>query len=349
MKLFQIILMFCVIAENIDAMEAQSQIEIFDGFSNKSWKSDKTLKIDKIEQTIELHIVQALNAIAWRPSGDNKTKIIYEISNEILSNVKEHYTHETRSADNAKWRNDLDLYDSPGQWMDKLNLRDFYRFQHLISTHPQLINNSNHVNDGLVKARSLCGTFWIVDSSDMANITAERAFSGMLVPNQAFGSVHYEVYTCAHGFTMGNTCKTAGIVNNNIAYYFVPYGVLVHNNSEDTDHFVATKGFRVTEIKCGIEDSAAFKSIDDQYFEQSRIVTVNPYNQDDYASVKINPENASERRNTLKETLEDAEINGTKLNIVQSDDKYLQNINSEFSINLATQFNPHEHERLFII
>jgi hypothetical protein len=325
-----------------------NQITKFNEFANESWKS-KSITIGGDAKTIEQHIVDAFNAVTWTVGG-RQTKINKRLNNDI----KKYYNSELddpanmpnkyNPANPIKWTNDLDTNDSPREWLQKLYLRELYRFQSYITvTHTNLINNTNYATDDLVKARSLCGIFWIVDRTDTANITAEKAFSGMLVPYQAFGNTHYEVYACGHGFTSGNA-------RNNITYYFVPYGVEVDDNPAPlNNNFAGKKGFAVTEIKRGTAHTAAFQSINDEYFEKTHIKTVNQYDQDDYAVVRIQGTNTCTTKNTLKEALADALIDGTRLGIVKDTDTHLPNINSRTTIDTATPFNPNNNERLFII
>lgn len=272
---------------------AQSQIELFNNFANESWKSKK-ISIGEKEKTIEQHIVDAFNENQWGPGASNE-----KIDKQLNRDIKDYYQTENNP---LKWTNNLDINDSPRQWMDKLDLREIYRFKDLINQNSQLIDNRNWRVDDLVKARALSGVFWIVDSDG-----AERSFSGMLIPGQSFDENEFKIYTCGHGFTEGNE-------NNGVSYYFVPYGVAV--TCENTEaNYIKKKGFKVNKIKCNGEQ--IFTAIDADYFKKERFGEENQYSKNDYAEVVINGRNLNGR--SLQEELQDAGIGGEQLRIITDD------------------------------
>jgi hypothetical protein len=238
-----------------------NQITIFNTFANESWKSDTSPNIAGVTgQTVEQHLVQAFNAAVWIP-GAAATKINQQINNNVMNYYAPNgrYQANNRAVNNQAvnnnpqgWVDDIKRIghlcadDSPRQWMDKLDLREIYRFKELVIVNPQLVDNAKYATDDLVKARSLCGTFWEVDTNNRYP-QAARAFSGMLVPGQRFTG-EKQVYTCVHGFISGNSL-------NKIAYYFVPYGVKADGtfkkNDKDNPDFVTLKGFKVTSVDKG--------------------------------------------------------------------------------------------------
>jgi hypothetical protein len=288
-------------------VHAINQINILNNFANESWKSIQ-ITFGGQTKTIEQHIVDAFNGAVW--GSAIAAKINTHLNEEITKyynsapNDPANTPNKYNSANPTGWTNNLATDDSPRQWMRNLNLREIYRFKNLVN-HPgntNLVNNANYATDDLVKARALCGTFWIVDTTGTK--MAIRAFGGMLIPGQAFGAT-YQVHTCMHGFSKGND-------TNNIAYYFVPYGVRaeanIHTLTGDNPHYVTKKGFRVTHIHQG---DGINKNITDDYFKiTDPPSTINNtamgvlYSQNDYAKVTI--KNNTDNNTSLYEVLKAA-------------------------------------------
>lgn len=243
-----IVILYTLIIQIINIYAAApNQVTLFNGFANSSWKSEN-VNIHPNNVPIEQHLVRIFNTSAWDP-GSSTTEINPALAG--LDAVLGYYSAHT-TVNPAEWVtyatthastgiNILANNYSPRKWMRELNLREIYRFKELITATPNLIDNNNYATDDLVKARSLSGIFWEVDTTLMNPLNAEPAFSGMLVPGQSLTSNNYQIYTCLHGFNSGNA-------NNNIAYYFVPYGVEVSSNP-DSANYVTRKGFRVTHVR----------------------------------------------------------------------------------------------------
>jgi hypothetical protein len=295
-ELFVISAFLVAIIENAFSI---NQITLFNTFAAESWKSVQ-INIGGHTKTIEQHIVDAFNVAAWGP-GASSTKI----NQHLNANIKNYYSgtlddpanipNKYNPANPASWPNNLVTDDSPRQWLKKLDLREIYRFKQYIldlrndstpANRVNLIDNNNYATDDLVKARALCGVFWKISPH-----SAIEAFSGMLVPNQAFNGAAdatYRVHTCMHGFSAGNS----------VEYYFVPYGVIADQYS------VKGNGFKVTHIRYG--GTGNFVAVGDPPFAAGFAGAI--YNQNDYAEVRING-HTEVGNNALKDILKAAAAN----------------------------------------
>jgi hypothetical protein len=219
-SLFSLLTLSAVFSMN--QLQGQNQIVLLNNFANNSWKSE-IVNIQNQNDTIEDHLVREFNGAVTNLNGT------FQVINNF-ADIKNYYQNTINPANwlalvngvLGGWNSILNTNDSPRKWMRNLNLREIYRFKNfIINGNNNLVNNANYVADDLVKARSLTGAFWRVTLNQQANnnpILAVKAFSGMLMPGQQFINGTYRIYTCMHGFRYGN-------VLNNMAYYFVPYGV----------------------------------------------------------------------------------------------------------------------------
>lgn len=276
--------------------------------------------------------------LLWGPGGQS-TEIDTPIVN--LDAVINNYI----AGNPVGWVNNLTNGDSPREWVRSLNLREIYRFKAFIEEQRaliapiNLIDNANYATDDLVKARSLSGTFWEVDRNNVNY--AEETFSGTLVPGQAFGNP-YEVYTCVHGFSSGN-------INNDLAYYFVPYGVMASSNPAD-GNYVTARGFMVTNVRHFRNGGdGANLGINDPFFNTGSMDmdTQTLYSNRDYAVATI------EAQTTVGATpLRDILV-GTGLNFIDNLTLALPALNTGTGNNLnivdnTLPFDP-VTERLFVI
>lgn len=365
MKLLQKILLVvgCIalsIASTGTAYSMVNQIQIFNNFADESWKS-KQITVEWQKGTIEQHLVNAFNTNRWI-RRTNATKISANLNADIESYYNgtlkdpENIPNNYLPANPVDWdtcRNNysidnLALNDSPRQWLKKLDLREIYRFKKYIEdlrdlpVNPvNLINNINYATDDLVKARALCGIFVVHYGTEVCG-----HFSGMLVPGQAFDNATYSVHTCMHGFGQGNSSNGTNI---NITYYFVPYGVTVHDSSEDPTNNAAQKGFKVTSIRQGGQQNAiSFNTL------VSATAPATLYRQNDYAIVTIESTNAGgESLYDILRSVDNANPIGAAIVHGEGNNNQitnLPNINEvgDLQIDTVSNFNPAE-EKLFII
>lgn len=189
MNLFIVFMFACF--SFFDCVYSQNQIQQFNGFAQHSWKTQRRDIGNQNHVTIEEYLVRVFKAEGWR-TGVNSRKInihIPDLDNVIaIGNPTGHDWQNIRYA--------LYSNDSPREWIQKLNLREINKFRNLINNNLELINNDNFGTDDLVKARAISGTFWQISP----NRPPVRAFSGMLVPGQAYNFPIFRVYTCMHGF-----------------------------------------------------------------------------------------------------------------------------------------------------
>lgn len=302
-------------ASCVDQSNSPNLFNLFNEFASQSWKM-KPITIGGMRKTVEQHIIDEFNAEEWE-AGSKDEKINRNINTAIKSyyegklndpNGEGHYD----PCNPTGWKNDLATDDSPRQWMDKLTLRELYRFKECIASH-KIFDNANYEKNDLVKAKALCGIFWVVYTGDTY---AEQSFSGMLAPNQEFvgckSSPYYQIYTCMHGFSDGNK-------NNNIAYYFVPYGVIADGDPQN-DGYVVKKGFKVIKIKQGGTETVI--DIDNEKFAKNSSFISDDvlYSQNDYAVAFIDKCTL----NGIGMTLKDIMI-ATNLGIVKDKDIKLPN------------------------
>lgn len=266
-------------------LDAADQVALFNGFTTGSWKS-QNVNIFSQNVSIEEHLVRIFNTAVWGPVVGNVAQINPLIAD--LDTVSGHYRNVANPADwvtlvtaqISRGVNILANNHSPRKWMRELNLREIYRFKELAIANPDLINNNNYATDDLVKARSLSGIFWQVDTTNTRY--AAPIFSGMLVPGQNITNHSYQVYTCLHGFSSGNA-------NNNIAYYFVPYGVEV-SNDPSSGNYVPMRGFRVTHVRHFRVDIAGTNLDINNAFFNNGSAEMNPqnlYSNKDFAMATI--------------------------------------------------------------
>jgi hypothetical protein len=349
------------------------QIRLFNTFSDESWKS-QTVKLFNTDATIEQHLVKLFNDNQWGEVIGDASKITPAIT--ALDTIRNYY--QSYQNNPVEWISSVinrNVYvkkkfltkltailandKSPRAWRGELNLMEVYRFRAFVNN-ANLINNANYVTDDLVKARAISGTFWEVDTNGIQH--AERSFSGMLVPEQAFNNAaSYQVYTCMHGFNSGNT-------NDNIAYYFVPYGVEAEVRS-NRDNYVTRRGLRVTHVRhfwpvnnTPVPNDGTNTEINDVFFNLGNVDVARIYNQRDYAVATIEVQTAPQTALTagvnvggtvtLPQLLNDVRDRANLGNLPEIQIN-LPALNRNNGQNLDTvdntqQFNP-ANERLFVI
>lgn len=191
LKIIRWIVILCICVNqttNLDA--AANQVNLFNGFAVGSWKAHNVRVHGHGQNTsMEQYLAEIFNTEAWGPGG-SATQIAPPIA--ALVAVCDYYQQVVNP---VGWIDALANNHSPRKWMRELNLREIYRFKELVTANPNLINNNNYATDDLVKARSLSGTFWEVDTTLVNPIDAEPIFSGMLVPGQDLTNPTYQVYT----------------------------------------------------------------------------------------------------------------------------------------------------------
>ncbi|CAO5682065.1 MAG: hypothetical protein HEEMFOPI_01577 [Holosporales bacterium] len=227
------------------AVAVQNQIDIFNSFSDGSWQSKKVEHHNDYILSISDAIIRIFNNTKWNNRQNTTDKIIPPI--DALFPFSNYY-------DNC-----FELDDTPEEVLSKISFKEICRFKDFLQHNPTLILDNNFATDDLVKARSISGIFWIVDTT--GETQAQPLFSGMLIPGQSFGLMTYQVLTCFHGFRFGNA-------QNKTEYYFVPYGVAVDSLPE-SDNYVVNKGFKVTHITHYRSNGENHLSIDDQYFNEN--------------------------------------------------------------------------------
>ena len=222
---------------------SQNQIDLFNAYSKKSWQSRTVRHSKGYRLPISDAIINIFNVAIWDKGAEDK--ITPPIS--ALENFSAHL------------ESNFKLDDNPEEWLSKISFKEIMRFKNFLKHNNTLISDDNFANDDLVKVRAMSGVFWVVDTSGAEE--AEATFTGMLVPGQSFGLMTYQVLTCFHGFRRGN--KT-----DNVAYYFVPYGVAV-DARPGRDNYVVNKGFKVTHVTHYRRNQEMHQSIDDQYFDKN--------------------------------------------------------------------------------
>ncbi|GHT96041.1 hypothetical protein FACS1894122_14050 [Alphaproteobacteria bacterium] len=328
---WQMAFIHVLIGCSIDGLFATNLMAKCDEFAADSWKT-KIVDLNGT-RTIEQHLVRIFNSIDWRG------KTAQKINKDIPYNIRAFYYGAMSQPNPKNWielleenpEENLSVNDSPRQWMRKLNLREICRFKAFVDNALSVVD---HHTDDLVIARSLCGIFWFVNTQKK---TATSWFSGMLVPNQIFADATYKVYTCMHGFDRGNYKE------NNIEYYFVPYGLIVEDY-ESSDVYVAKKGLKVTRVHQG---GAVDRDIEDGFFSATNPRSANntstdiTYHQNDYAVATI------ERQTIENKSLRDILVE-TGLGIVDGTSPKLPIINTDGTVNIAAEFDS-SNERLFVI
>lgn len=318
-----------------------NQIDLFNAFAAQSWQMKKHAYSDRVDRTPEEFLVEIFNTKDWFPKAGNAEKITPSIPDlkalQSLVPLKITFAG-TKTLFNddspknwGKWKVSQKKFsddDSPEKWMDKIQYRELIRLKEFLTQYPFLINDADFKTDDLVKARALSGIFWVVDDDG----GAEKAFSGMLVPGQAFGLTSYQVITCLHGFNAGNK-------SNNVSYYFVPYGVTA-NSRLGTKDYVVNKGFKVTRIT-HYRGKETNLSIDDPFFNEDslEIQYAKLYSENDFAIAMI-----TGAVDTI--SLRDALVN-TGLNMVTAQDSHLFKLSGDIEF-LSTGLNV-EVSRLFTI
>ena len=334
MKIVNLISVILLCVLDVSSAHSANQITLFNTWMALSWKSDP-VNLSGYNVTIERHLAREFNAAAWA-AGASSQKITPAIAG--LTNMHGYYGLHT-TVNPGGWPNNLATDDSPRAWMRNLNLREIIRFKDYVIANPNLINNANYATDDLVKARSLSGILWRVDITGHTH--AASGFSGMLVPGQGFGLIEYQIYTCMHGFRHGNG-------TNNVAYYFVPYGVTVSSNPGDAN-YVCRKGFKVTHVRHFRNYPQEGENIDiDTAFFNAGSIHMNTaaiYSQRDYAVATVR--GGTDTHESLKNILM-----GTALAFIKATDINLPVLNTAAgapnSVNQAAAFN-NADERLFII
>ena len=327
-----LVLLFCTLVSH--PAQSAAQVTSFNDFSDQSWKSFRT-EINGHDVTIEQHLVREFNAADWGPWTEIRDGTEVKVTNHPIKRLNGVVEYFGAAANPPNWMRDLRNNDTPRKWTRNLNLREIYRFKSWIRNgRENLISDANFPTDDLVKARSLCGAFWKVDTSGHDNAT--KIFSGILVPGQPFANASYQVYTCMHGFSFGNS-------THNIAYYFVPYGVEVDSNPR-SQRYVGHKGFKVTQVQHFRGDHEVEVGINDFFFQRGleSISAETLYREKDFAIATIEGETST--HTPLKDILLDVGlINGatTQLPTINA-------LDGLAPVDINADFNPNE-ERLFSI
>ncbi|MDR1207895.1 MAG: hypothetical protein LBJ89_00925 [Holosporales bacterium] len=319
------------------------QVTLFKGFAQSSWKLKKIESFD--EKTLEQHIVNTFNFGTWGSSQD-ANKILWTPAD--MTAIKNYCNTCFIGTGVKQWdfwliaEGAIEFYanDSPRRWATKLDIYEIFRFQKFLNDNRGMIAEENNANDGLVRAKFLCGVFWEVETKRNREITAVRCFGGMLRPAQEFNDApehEYDVYTCVHGFKPISISEGA-----TIDYYFVPYGIPV-SSDVSRDDFVVNKGFKVTKIwKHAI--SLGGENFSDMDINQINLIKdENSCDQDDFAVVKIASKNTNNQhlKNVLISSKKNMDLGE---NAVFKDEHFsLQNI-------VCQQLDrEHYPERLFVI
>ncbi|MDR1385539.1 MAG: hypothetical protein LBJ67_17080 [Planctomycetaceae bacterium] len=199
-------------------------------YENESWKSTN-VAVDGNEQTLEAHLMAFYNANDWGPHkslslteeadhaeiatllaheygppvtlfkcfntfcakcGDKKTRRITQQNVDAIlrERITSPLSGELLEHCNAHSNKKIAANTSPREVMRMLNIEAFKKFA---QANPDLINNENYATDDLVKARALCGVFWV-----FVGRCFRGGFSGMLVPGQEFNSESYSVHSSRH-------------------------------------------------------------------------------------------------------------------------------------------------------
>jgi hypothetical protein len=247
-------------------------------------------------------------------------------------------------------KNNLQFYqfritDSIIVWTEKINIRELYRFSTFLTQNHDIIHINTFENNDIGRAMILSGVIWAVPTSSYwipsfirgFFMDPQPLFSGILKPGQYFKSECFEIYTCLHGFKLGN--KSDGV-----AYYFVPFGQMISTASDDSN-YVSKIGYKITFV--GRFDKVSKTrmkiNINNNVFRKSEFeLNENSLNgENDFAIAYIEP------KNNIHGSLKEHMIS-LHPRLFDTQDTHLPNINNN-NVNLDRKGFLSKKERLFLI